>query len=278
LKGFTRDHKFVPMTDYKKVTRKSRDSQTKLEGIRLRRDKKIPVYNTKVNWDNKRKPFKMWIVKHPEGSDVVKGSVTIVMAEHYGQAIDDFITIWNKENRMNRNIGYPVVQGTADKNFRYKRDIVRKQRDPAIFDKVHELRQSEFKFEPNTQKNLTTQGSIRFLVDDIQSEIPKKTEIGLAVDLEKSNVSEKLLEEQIKFLEKSAIEMYKFKQVGKTKTVRIKQADRDELHRRIGDRLLMQVASLDSAPSPDFQKRGLTLRKLHQQDASEDEFFGIDKS
>ncbi len=122
MKGFTRDKKFVPMTDYKKVTRKSRNSQTISEGIRLRRDKKIPVYNTKVNWDDKRKPFKMWIVKHPEGSDVVKGSVTIVMAEHYGQAIDDYITIWNKENRMNRKIGYPVVQGTADKNFRYKRE------------------------------------------------------------------------------------------------------------------------------------------------------------
>jgi hypothetical protein len=134
MKGFTRDHKFVPMTDYKKVTRKSRDSQTKLEGVRLRRDKKIPVYNTKVNWDNKRKPFKMWIVKHPEGSDVVKGSVTIVMAEHYGQAIDDYITIWNKENRMNRKIGYPVVQGTADKNFRYKKDSVRKAREDPEFE------------------------------------------------------------------------------------------------------------------------------------------------
>ncbi len=132
MKGFTRDHKFVPMTDYKKVTRKSRDSKTMSEGIRLRRDKKIPIYNTKVNWDDKRKPFKMWIVKHPEGSDVIKGSVTIVMAEHYGQAIDDYITIWNKENRMNRKIGYPVVQGTADKNFRYKKDAVRKAREVSV--------------------------------------------------------------------------------------------------------------------------------------------------
>lgn len=156
--------------------------------------------------------------------------------------------------------------------------IERKARDPAIFDKVQELRQSEFKFQPSTQKNLTTQGSIKFLVEDIQSEIPKKNVIGLAIDLEKSNVSEKLLEEQIKFLEKSAIDMYKFKRVGEIKPVRIKQADRDELHRRIGDRLLMQVSSLDSAPSPDFEKRGLTFRKLHQQDASEDEFFGFDKS
>ncbi len=103
-------------------------------GIRLRRDKKIPVYNTKVNWDDKRKPFKMWIVKHPEGSDVIKGSVTIVMAEDYGQAIDDYITIWNKENRMKRKIGYPVVQGTADKNFRYKKDTVRKAREDPEFE------------------------------------------------------------------------------------------------------------------------------------------------
>ncbi len=134
MKGFTRDKKFIPMTEYKKVTRKSRDSQTKLEGVRLRRDKKIPVYNTKVNVNDKRKAFKMWIVKHPEGSEVVKGSVTIVMAEHYGQAIDDYITIWNKENRMKRKIGYPVVQGTADKSFRYKKDSVRKARGDQEFE------------------------------------------------------------------------------------------------------------------------------------------------
>jgi len=79
----------------------------------------IPIYNTHVNFDDRRKPFKMWIVKHPEGSEIVSGSQTIVMAEHYGQAIDDFITVWNKENRMKRKIGYPVVQGTAEKNFRY---------------------------------------------------------------------------------------------------------------------------------------------------------------
>ncbi len=127
MKGFKdSNNKFHPISQYQKI-RKSSDQ--KEVGIRLRRDKKIPVYNTKVNWDDKRKPFKMWIVKHPEGSDVVKGSVTIVMAEHFGQAVDDFETIWNKENRMNRKIGYPVIQGTADKNFRYKRDAIRKARE-----------------------------------------------------------------------------------------------------------------------------------------------------
>ena len=148
------------MTEYKKVTRKSRDSQTKSVGIRLRRDKKIPVYNTKVNWDNKRKPFKMWIVKHPEGSDVVKGSVTIVMAEHYGQAIDDYITIWNKENRMNRKIGYPVVQGTADKNFRYKKDTVRKARG-------YNLSNLQVKSKKEVRRLIVTRNFLNYYVEDL---------------------------------------------------------------------------------------------------------------
>ncbi len=73
--------------------------------IRAKRDG-IPIYDTHVNSNDRRKPYKMWIVKHPEKGDKVKGSETIVMAEHYGQAIDDFITIWNKEKRMKKTIDF----------------------------------------------------------------------------------------------------------------------------------------------------------------------------
>jgi hypothetical protein len=73
----------------------------------------MPIYDTRVNSDDIRKPYHMWIVKHPEKGDKIKGSDTLVLAEHYGQAIDDFITIWNKENRKNTTIGYPQVQGTG---------------------------------------------------------------------------------------------------------------------------------------------------------------------
>ncbi len=38
MKGFTKDHKFVPMTDYKKVTRKSRDN-TKTQGVVIRKQR-----------------------------------------------------------------------------------------------------------------------------------------------------------------------------------------------------------------------------------------------
>ncbi len=95
--------------------------------IRAKRDG-IPIYDTHVNSNDRRKPYHMWIVKHPEKGDKIKGSDTIVMAEHYGQAIDDMITIWNKEERKNMTIGYPQVQGTAEKSFRFKREGERKAR------------------------------------------------------------------------------------------------------------------------------------------------------
>ena len=37
MKGFTKDKKFIPMTDYKKVTRKSRDPKAKTQGVRFKK-------------------------------------------------------------------------------------------------------------------------------------------------------------------------------------------------------------------------------------------------
>ena len=82
----------------------------------------IPTYDTHVNTNDRRKPFIMHVTdmkKHKK----VKGSDTVVMADSYGQAVDDFITVWNKDpNRMQNQIGYPVIQGTAMKDFRYRKD------------------------------------------------------------------------------------------------------------------------------------------------------------
>jgi len=90
--------------------------------IRAKRDE-IPTYDTHVNTNNRRKPYHMFVTdmkKHKK----VKGSDTIVMADSYGQAVDDFITVWNKDpDRMKNTIGYPVVHGTADKSFRYAREV-----------------------------------------------------------------------------------------------------------------------------------------------------------
>ncbi len=42
MKGFTRDNKFIPMTDYKKVTRKSRDQKAKTQGVKIERKAREP--------------------------------------------------------------------------------------------------------------------------------------------------------------------------------------------------------------------------------------------
>lgn len=58
-----------------------------------------------------KKEFKLWVVKEPNSSEKLGGSETIVRSQHYGQAVDDYIIDWNKRKRLNRTIGYPVVQG-----------------------------------------------------------------------------------------------------------------------------------------------------------------------
>lgn len=109
----------------------------------------IPIYDTNVNEDGIRKPYHMWISdmkKHKK----VKGSDTLVLAEHYGQAVDDFITIWNKEHRMDKDIGYPVVEGTGlnpikNQDFFLTEDsTMRKKRtDKQIIKEMFEAQQSK---------------------------------------------------------------------------------------------------------------------------------------
>lgn len=100
-----------------------------LNQVILRKKKDVPVYDTHVNVNDRRKPYLMHVTdmkKHKK----VKGSDTIVMADSYGQAVDDFITVWNKDpERKKMQIGYPVVQGTSMKGFRYKRDEISSIRD-----------------------------------------------------------------------------------------------------------------------------------------------------
>jgi len=43
LKGFTRDNKFIPMTDYKKVTRKSRDQKANTQGVVIRKARTLTI-------------------------------------------------------------------------------------------------------------------------------------------------------------------------------------------------------------------------------------------
>lgn len=95
--------------------KKSASSVVATRGLK-RKDKDLDILDISTNKDNSykefpKKDFKLWVVKHPEGSDKVPGSDTVVRSQHYGQAVDDFIMDWNNRKRLNMTIGYPVVQG-----------------------------------------------------------------------------------------------------------------------------------------------------------------------
>jgi len=149
----------------------------------------IPIYDTHVNSNDRRKPYHMWIVKHPEKGDKIKGSDTIVMAEHYGQAIDDMIVIWNKEKRKNITIGYPQVQGTAEKSFRFARDSIGTPLQKEILTKLDNrnsvLKKNEIQVMLNTiNKDDTSEIAKKFLLDSESAEegfkiTPEQTDQGL---------------------------------------------------------------------------------------------------
>ena len=104
-KGFKRKGKFIP-------TGKTNAGLKKKTVV----PSGIPVYDININNAGEvgnKKEFLMWVVKHPEKSERIKNSETLVKAEHYGQAVDDLITKWNKDKRKRITIGYPQVQGTS---------------------------------------------------------------------------------------------------------------------------------------------------------------------
>jgi len=94
---------------------RQQDKAITLIGLGITEEKKSKI-DIDTNIDNPidkfpKKEFKLWIVKEPDGHEKVKGSESIVRSQHYGQAVDDYIIDWNKKRRLNRTIGYPVVQG-----------------------------------------------------------------------------------------------------------------------------------------------------------------------
>ena len=81
-----------------------------LNDVILRKKRDIPVIDTNLNRTGKLKDYKFWVYDK-KNDTVIKGSETIVKAPSYGQAADDFVTIWNKDKRLGRGIGYPDIQG-----------------------------------------------------------------------------------------------------------------------------------------------------------------------
>jgi len=68
MKGFTRDKKFIPMTEYKKVTRKSRDPKAKTQGVVIRKAREVSVAQLEDEWFKlpESDKIKLWILAGTE--------------------------------------------------------------------------------------------------------------------------------------------------------------------------------------------------------------------
>ena len=96
MKGFTKDHKFIPITNYiKNGIRKSRDQSEKTNGVRLKRNDSSNViseedYAKKVEWwrDNASDLYKIYINKFPDStiaSDLRRSGIP--RHGHFGEAL-----------------------------------------------------------------------------------------------------------------------------------------------------------------------------------------------
>jgi hypothetical protein len=67
MKGFTKDKKFIPMTDYKKV-RKSRDPKSKTKGVVIRKARQVSVNQLENEWFKlpESDKIKLWILAGTE--------------------------------------------------------------------------------------------------------------------------------------------------------------------------------------------------------------------
>lgn len=134
----------------------------------------------------------------------------------------------------------------------------------AIHAKANNLRYSKFKFDSGKKFDY-------YQVSNIRSTIPMSLTVKKAVELENNGIDENLLNKQITELERLAIKDSK----ERGDKIRLKAVDRAELRRRIGEEILQKVSGLDTAPTPDMEKKGLSLRRLHNTNAPEGHYFGI---
>ena len=89
---------------------------------------KIESVDFKENIDGKPKLWEFWQVDM-KTHEKVSNSEEIVSAEHYGQAIDDYIANWNTEHPDN-TIGYPMAQGRLHKSEPDEEDDKEKTLNP----------------------------------------------------------------------------------------------------------------------------------------------------
>jgi hypothetical protein len=99
MKGFTRNNKFVPITDYKKVTRKSRDPEVKTQGVVIRKKSAIAEENSfDVAIKKLEKSLLEGLNEHEWSSDLQRlkdatWSVSVQYTGSHGTSDSEYFTI-----------------------------------------------------------------------------------------------------------------------------------------------------------------------------------------
>lgn len=115
MKGFTKDHKFIPMSDYKKVTRKSRDQSTKTEGVRFKKltGKPKPTGSFMIGAGGLRPIFTGIIPLEVGGSYYLGGSADpkhVIITKLTNDTITYRAYPYGEDFRVERNAGEDLIR------------------------------------------------------------------------------------------------------------------------------------------------------------------------
>jgi len=128
MKGFTRDHKFHPISEYKKVTRKSRDQKEKTVGVRMKKQRgflfvKDAEKNRGKNERAVQDAFDVKTIQIWDGGNKVADRYTVIVRDDIFGMGENFDQFAGNVSQRDINTGELAF---SDKNFGKKLDFVPK--------------------------------------------------------------------------------------------------------------------------------------------------------
>ena len=143
MKGFTRNKKFIPMTEYKKVTRKSRDTNVKTQGIKIQRKAKtvlIPKLHRLKEQERGR--VKFW-AESTDGNiiaSLVDGSFPEEMEVRISRLEDSFSVVGHRS--IMDKWSFDEFKNFADKHLERHKDFTRNKSENIKFSYMKDMKEA----------------------------------------------------------------------------------------------------------------------------------------
>ncbi len=168
MKGFTKDGKFHPITEYKGV-RKSRDQSTKEQGVKIRKAREVKNWKQLDNYDPKFMRFMNRVDK------TSAGGLEDLIFEPIGEKYVDTGGGYNlhEKNNFDDIIDYSLAhdgQGTLDE---YKKIFVKYPEIVKEFMKPYKVRASNYEAKIKARNKKSIDEIVREEVDRLVEESPK---------------------------------------------------------------------------------------------------------